>query len=589
MIPDDNAAPGEQPAAAEGSAGTAAGSAGTWVDVQAREQQFRRDFGRAPVGLVMASLRDSGCCVWMAVNETFSELTGYAQAELSGSDLLGYFHPEDQPALEMLIADATSGAVDQIGADARLVRIDGELVWIRLTGSVIRPSAGEPYLAVFAEDITAARQAQAEIQRLQRELQRSRRLASLGQLVGGIGHDFSNTLTVIANYASLVHDEVTVAETTESVAKWRRVRWDVEQIEEAAERSKRLIKHLLAFTRREEAEPVLLDLGQAISDANGLLAEVLGEHVPIVTRQATGLWPVQADPGLLKQAIINIALNARDAMPGGGQVTIDAMNLDLDHLPADWRDVTDLAELLPGRYVAFRLADTGAGMDAATAQRAFEPFFTTKNGDLAAGLGLPAVHRFAAQVGGKAWLRSELGIGTTVTVVLPATIGSVTPAAASRPPASGLLSTVLVVDDEAAIREVAHRVLTSAGYQVETAATGHEALGLLANPGFGADLILTDVVMPGMTGAAFATQARALRPGLPVLFMSGYEPAATAEGWPEPGAQIIGKPFSRAALLARVNHMLMAGVHAGAGKLPEQRSLSEQPQPAYYRTQTERW
>jgi PAS domain S-box-containing protein len=557
--------------------------------VQAREQQFRRDFGRAPVGLVMASLRDSGCCVWMAVNETFSELTGYAQAELSGSDLLGYFHPEDQPALEMLIADATSGAVDQIGADARLVRIDGELVWIRLTGSVIRPSAGEPYLAVFAEDITAARQAQAEIQRLQRELQRSRRLASLGQLVGGIGHDFSNTLTVIANYASLVHDEVTVAETTESVAKWRRVRWDVEQIEEAAERSKRLIKHLLAFTRREEAEPVLLDLGQAISDANGLLAEVLGEHVPIVTRQATGLWPVQADPGLLKQAIINIALNARDAMPGGGQVTIDAMNLDLDHLPADWRDVTDLAELLPGRYVAFRLADTGAGMDAATAQRAFEPFFTTKNGDLAAGLGLPAVHRFAAQVGGKAWLRSELGIGTTVTVVLPATIGSVTPAAASRPPASGLLSTVLVVDDEAAIREVAHRVLTSAGYQVETAATGHEALGLLANPGFGADLILTDVVMPGMTGAAFATQARALRPGLPVLFMSGYEPAATAEGWPEPGAQIIGKPFSRAALLARVNHMLMAGVHAGAGKLPEQRSLSEQPQPAYYRTQTERW
>jgi two-component system, cell cycle sensor histidine kinase and response regulator CckA len=222
------------------------------------------------------------------------------------------------------------------------------------------------------------RQARAEIQRLQRELQRSRRLASLGQLVGGIGHDFSNTLTVIANYASLVHDEVTVAETTESVAKWRRVRWDVEQIEEAAERSKRLIKHLLAFTRREEAEPVLMDLGQMISDATGLLTEVLGEHVAVVTRQAEGLWPVQADPGLLKQVIINIALNARDAMPGGGQVTIDAMNIDMDDLPADWLDITDLAELLPGRYVAFRMADTGTGMDAGTAERAFEPFFTTK-------------------------------------------------------------------------------------------------------------------------------------------------------------------------------------------------------------------
>ena len=588
MIHDDNAAPDERPAAAEG-------TTGTWADaLQASEQQFRRDFGPAPVGLVMASLNAGRCCVYLAVNETYSELTGYSRAELGGADLLSYFHPEDQPALEMLIADATSGAIDQIGADARLVRITGELVWVHLTGSVIRPAAGEPYLAVFVEDVTAARQAQAEMQRLQRELQRARRLASLGQLVGGIGHDFSNTLTVIANYASLVHDEVTVAETTESVAKWRRVRWDVEQIEEAAERSKRLIKHLLAFTRREEAEPVLLDIGQTISDATGLLTEVLGEHVPVVTRQATGLWPVQADPGLLKQAIINIALNARDAMPGGGQVTIDAMNLDLDHLPADCQDVADLAELLPGRYVAFRIADTGTGMDAATAQRAFEPFFTTKSGDLAAGLGLPAVYRFAAQVGGKAWLRSELGIGTTVTVVLPATAGSVTPAAASQEPASGLLSTVLVVDDEAAIREVAHRVLTSAGYQVETAATGHEALGLLANPELAADLILTDVVMPGMTGAAFAAQARALRPGLPVLFMSGYEQGASADGWPEPGAQIIGKPFSRAALLARVTQMLTAGVSAGATELPEQRAPSEKPpsekpQPGYYRTQTERW
>jgi hypothetical protein len=545
-------------------------TAGGWGDaLRTSEQQFWRDFGRAPVGLVAASLIADERCVYLTANETYCELTGYTRRELGGGDFLSCFHPEDQPALEILIQDVISGATDQIATDACLVRKDGSIVWTRLTGSVIRSPAGERYLATFVEDITAAEQARAKIQRLERELQRSRRLASLGQLVGGISHDFSDTLTVIANYASLIRDEVIVAEATESAARWAPVRWDVEQIEQAADGAKRLIKHLLAFARREEAEPVLIDLGQLISDATGLLGEVLGEHVPVVTRQAEGLWPVQADPGLLKQAIINMALNARDAMPGGGQITIDAVNIDMENLPADWQDVDDLAELLPGRYAAFSITDAGTGMDAATAERAFEPFFTTKSGDRAAGLGLPTVHRFAAQAGGKAWLRSEPGQGTTVTVVLPAATGSEWPTAGQQGRAMAPTGTVLVIDDEAAIRGVAHRVLTSAGYQVVTAANGHEALGLLGDPEMAADLVLTDVVMPGMTGATFAVQAQALRPGLPVLFMSGYEQEdATAEGWPDPGAQVISKPFSRPALLARVSQLLTAGTNASIGGQP---------------------
>src|ERR1700722_16650371 len=369
--------------------------------LQASEQQSWRQFGRAPVGLMTASLAADRGCVCVAANETYCGLSGCSPGEIRGVNLLSFFHPDDQPALDLLIEDVLTGATDQIAAPARLIRKDGDTIWVRLTGSVIRPPAGERYLAAFSEDTTALQQARADIQRLERELQRSRRLASLGQLVGGISHDFSNTLTVIANYASLVRDEVTVAETTESAAKWRHVRLDVEQIEEAAERSKRLIKHLLAFTRREEADPVLLDLSLMISDATALLTEVLGEHVPVVTRQADDLWPVQADPGLLKQAIVNVALNARDAMPGGGQVTIDAMNIDTDDLPVGWPDVTDLGELLPGRYVGIRITDTGAGMDAATAERAFEPFFTTKSGDQAAGLGLSALRRVAPRGGGK--------------------------------------------------------------------------------------------------------------------------------------------------------------------------------------------
>ena len=266
--------------------------------------------------------------------------------------------------LDLLLAGVLSGATDRIGADARLIRKDGEIGWVRLTGSVIRPSVGDRYLATFVEDITASQQARTEIKRLERELQRSRRLGSLGQLVGGISHDFSNTLTVIANYASLVRDELVIAEATESAAKWGPVRWDVEHIAEAADHAKSLIRHLVAFAKRQETEPMLVDLGQMISDATGLLSEVLGEHVPIVTRQADGLWEVQADPGLLQQAIVNIALNARDAMPGGGQVVIETANIDMENLPADWQGTAELAELLPGRYAAIRVTDTGTGMDA---------------------------------------------------------------------------------------------------------------------------------------------------------------------------------------------------------------------------------
>jgi PAS domain S-box-containing protein len=554
----DDSASGERTAAADP-------TAETWGEaLRISAQQSWREFGRAPIGLILAGLTADRGCVCLAANETYCELTGYSRREMSGADFLSFFHPEDQPALERILQDVLSGETDQIGADTRLICQDGETIPIRLTGSVIRPPAGERYLAAFIEDTTAAEQARVEIQRLQLELQRSRRLASLGQLVGGISHDFSNTLTVIANYTSLVRDELVIAEATESAAKWGPVRWDVDQIAEAADRAKRLIKHLLAFTKREETEPAVVDLGQLIGDATGLLREVLGEHVPIATRQAADLWEVQADPGLLKESIVNIALNARDAMPGGGQLAIDAANIDLENISADWGDADELAELLPGRYVAFRVTDTGTGMDAGTAERAFEPFFTTKSGDWAAGLGLPVVRRFATQAGGNAWLRSELGQGTTITVVLPAAAGSGSPAADRQGRALESAPTVLVVDDEPAIRDVAHRVLTSAGYLVVTAAHGPEAVGLLANQELAVDAILTDVVMPGMTGAAFLAQAHALRPGLPILFMSGYEQQdIAAEGWPDPEAQVISKPFSRGALLAKVTQLLTANAAAG--------------------------
>jgi signal transduction histidine kinase len=404
----------------------------------------------------------------------------------------------------------------------------------------------------------------AEIRRLEHELRRPHRLESLGQLIGGVAHEFNNLLAVIGNYASLVREEVSVAEATESATRWAPVRRDVEQIEDAADRATSLAEHLVAFARRDETQPVLVDLGRMLHDVVRLLGRVLGEHVRLVTRPGTGLLAVEADPGQLEQAIISIVVNACDAMPSGGQVTIEAASIDTANLGVSEPCPEEVADLFPGRYVRLRISDTGTGMDAVTAGRAFEPFFTTKGGDQAAGLGLSAVRMFAGRTGGMAWLRSAPGAGTTVTMLLPAARGAasvLTRPAVERPAvATERASTVLVVDDEAAIRDVAHRILTRAGYRVMTAAGQAQALAILSDPGVPVDLLLTDVIMPGMTGPALAAQAGAVRPGIRVLFMSGYDQRTAM-----PGVQVISKPFSRAVLLARVNQLLIADLGAAAG------------------------
>ena len=397
-------------------------------------------------------------------------------------------------------------------------------------------------------------------------------MKSLGHLLDGIAHDFNNLLMVIGSYASLAHEEVSMAEAADSTTRWRPVRSDIEQIQDAAESAKMLIKHMLAFARRESAQVEDIDLGRVLSDACLLLGEMMGERIPVTIQPARVAWPVRAAPATIELMITDIAANARDAMPAGGQLTIGIENADtsgsdgIAHLAISHRDANELAVLLPGRYVLLRITDTGVGMDPAIAERAFEPFFTTKDEDSSAGLGLTAVLGFAAQAGGRAWLQSEPGQGTTVTVALPAAPGSgYDQASAGTGQAATAAGTgsVLVIDDNPQIREVVHRVLSSAGYRVSTAASGQDALALLTDPEVAADLVLTDVVMPGITGNAFAAQLRAMRPGLKVLFMSGYErPQDPGAIWPGESLQVIGKPFSRAALLATVSRLLGASAAA---------------------------
>jgi PAS domain S-box-containing protein len=535
--------------------------------LRASERRFQSVFGRVPCGMAVSSL-DEQASRYLAVNDAYCQLTGYAREELEGQDFLGDVHPDDQSAAGTLIALLTSGGGTDIAGTVRLIRKDGRAVQVRLSGAAIEPPAGPPYLSVFAEDITEAEQARAEADQLARELARSRRLESAGHLVDGIAHDFNNLLTVIASYASLVHDEVSGASATESAARWEPVRRDVEQIQGAADRATMLIRQMLTFTRKQTAWPVDVDLGQVVNDARHLLDGVLDERVTVTVRPGANLWPVRADPALLEQVLVNVTANARAAMPGGGQLTIDIGNIDtadLDsaQLPLDQRDEEALADLLPGPYVALRLADTGTGMDPAIAERAFEPFFTTREDSRAAGLGLTAVGRIAAQGGGKAWLRSEPGRGTAVTVVLPAAYQSdyeVTRPARTRSRAERQPGSVLVVDDDPQVRAVVQRVLTSAGYRVAAAASGQDALALLKDQGIPADVLLTDVVMPGIVGHAFAAQVQALRPEVRVLFMSGYErPEDASEGWPGDTVPVLGKPFSRSVLLTAVAQLLADG------------------------------
>jgi PAS domain S-box-containing protein len=536
--------------------------------LRASEQLFTRQFGSMPWSMIAISLNDGQPSCYLTVNDAYCQLTGYSRPELTGRELLGDIHPEDQPGLDDLIQQLIAGQTDQIRADTRLIAKDGQILFTRLTGSAIAssPPRQQRYLATFVQDVTAGEQAKAGVRQLEAELARSRRLESLGQLVGGFAHDFNNLLTVIANYASLVCDEVSVAEATESKSRWEPVRWDTEQIVEATDRAKRLIEHLLAFARRDVAQPVLVDLAQLISDVSVLLGEALSEDTPVDVQVGQGTWPVEVDRGLLEQAIINIAVNARDAMLAGGKITIAASNVDTagrdgaDIAPGP-PDQDGLADLLPGRYVRLRVTDTGTGMDAVIAERAFEPFFSTKSSDQAAGLGLSVVRRFAVQAGGKAWLCSEPGNGTTVTLMLPAAPGSAAAGPRAAPgERAASAGTVLVVDDEPSIAAVAHRVLTSAGYHVMTAANGQEALGLLQDGETPCDLVLADVVMPGMTADALAARLRELRPGIRMLFMSGYGRSGHVSDWPDAGVQVIGKPFSREGLLARVIRVLAADV-----------------------------
>lgn len=498
------------------------------------------------------------------VNVQAERLFGYRREELAG-----------QP-VEVLVPDALRGmhaaqVADYVaaprprpmGAGLQLSgrRRDGSTFPAEISLSAI--DVGKDILVTAAvRDVTERLAIQAERERLrtqserdrmERQLQQSQRLESLGQLAGGVAHDFNNLLGVISSYAAFVAEE---ADRQGPGEAWDAVRADIEQVLRAADRAADLTHQLLSFARREVVQPRVLNLNETVTSVEQLLRRTLGEHVELMTVLSGDLSLVLADPGQIEQVLVNLAVNARDAMPGGGKLTIETANTEVDEAYG-----ADRAGLAPGRYVAVKVSDTGTGMSAEVLNRAFEPFYSTKPKGEGSGLGLATVYGIITQVGGSTRIYSEPGIGTTISLLLPVTDQA--PSTRRQPPprpAPGRGEVVLIVEDEAALREVTRRILARNGYQVLVASNGYQAINLATASTQRLDVLLTDVVMPGMQGKEVAERIHRLRPEVRVLYMSGYTHGLLGvQGILEPGVHLIEKPFSEISLLAKLHVVLSQG------------------------------
>ncbi|SNY37232.1 hybrid sensor histidine kinase/response regulator [Paractinoplanes atraurantiacus] len=499
------------------------------------------------------------------VNAQTEKLFGYARKELLGRNV-DILVPERVRAAHpgQRARYFAEPRTRQLGGGASLaaVRKDGSEFPAEISLSALETDQGIIVSAAI-RDVSDRVAAQAERERLitqaerdaaERRLQHTRRLESLGQLAGGVAHDFNNILAIIGNYTELVLD--TLDAPNPAPADLAAARDDLGQIRHAAERAAQLTKQLLSFGRRDVTQAQVLSLNHVVGDVEQMLRRTLGEHIHLITHLDRELRTVHADPGQLEQILVNLAVNARDAMPGGGTLSIDTGNADLG--PDDAGNYN----LRPGSYVRLRVSDTGAGMPREVQERAFEPFYTTKPRGAGTGLGLATVYGIATAAGGDVHLYSELDIGTTVTIMLPATDQPLAEGPAAEPagePADQTPAheTILMVEDEDALRQTTARILTRAGYEVLAADGGPQAIHVAQTHPGGIDLLLTDVIMPKMMGNEVATRVAAVRPGIPVLYMSGYaEPVLTDNGTLPDGFIMVEKPFTSRELLHRVQDIL---------------------------------
>ena len=393
-----------------------------------------------------------------------------------------------------------------------------------------------------------------EHRRLESQLRQAQKMEAVGQLAGGVAHDFNNLLTAIIG-----HGDMMLAELSDP----HPLRENLIEILKAGDRAATLTRQLLAFSRQQVMRPEVIAVNDVIGNVEKLLRRLIGEQIAIVTNLSATPDTVKVDPSQLEQVLVNLAVNARDAMPDGGTLTIATANADLSA-----QDAAQRPTVTPGHYVVLAVSDTGTGMDAETQARLFEPFFTTKPSGKGTGLGLATVYGIVKQSGGHIYVYSEPGHGASFKVYLPATSEPTTaaPAKTATPELIGGAETVLIVEDSAPVQTIARRILERIGYRVLLASTGEEALQLLERSDARPDLVISDVIMPGMTGPELCQELATRYPDIRVLFTSGYSSEAISRyGVLEPGTLFIEKPYTPIALARKVRKALGHGEESTDG------------------------
>ena len=479
---------------------------------------------------VIAVLDPSGAVRFAAPSA--ERILGHEAGALEGRSLLELMHPDDRDDGAAKLSEALMAPQTPSRLEVRVRRADGQWLWMDIALQLRELAPGRPALVASLRDVTERRA-------LEARLQQAQRLETIGQLAGGVAHDFNNLLTaVLANLAIL----------DSSLSPGSSHREEVRDATLAAERAARLTRQLLAFARQQVVAPRRVDLNESVEAMDRLLGRIIGEHIARETRLAPGLWPVRIDPAQLEQVLVNLVVNARDAMPGGGTLTVATANVLVE--PGDRSP--EAVDVAPGPWVRLTVEDTGHGMDEPTLSRIFEPFFTTKDKGRGTGLGLATVHGAVQQAGGHVRVQSAPGAGTRFTVWLPRDRGGPEPeAAASDAAATGGRETILLAEDDSQVRSLAARILSDRGYRVLPAADGLEALRAADGHQGPIALLATDVVMPGLGGLGLAETLRSRRPRLRVLFLSGYP-----EGGVEPGAAFLSKPFTPDQLATAVRQVL---------------------------------
>ncbi len=486
---------------------------------------------------------DDDTLAFLAANDAAVRDYGYSLDEFLAMTVRDIRPPDEVPILEEFAAGPRERRAVKAFHSTRVWKHrkkDGSLIDVEIAGSPIEFRGRQAWLTL-ATDVTDKR-------RLEAQLLQSQKMESVGRLAGGVAHDFNNLLGVITGYGDLLQRDIGPGHPSFG---------RVEEIRKAAERAAALTRQLLAFSRKQVLQPRVLDLNAIVSDIEQMLRRLIGEDVHLVTVLSKGLGRVEADPGQMEQVIVNLAVNARDAMPAGGKLIIESGNVDLDEAYARRRP-----DACAGPHVMLAISDTGHGMAAETLSHMFEPFFTTKEQGKGTGLGLAMVYGIVRQSGGHVTVYSELGRGTTFKVYLPRRDEdpeAMAAAGATEPPPSGT-ETILLIEDEASLRHMIREILVSVGYQVLECPTPEEGIRAAKDHAGPIHMLLTDVVLPRMSGPQVAEMLRSSRPAVQVLYISGYtDDAISHHGILDAGVHFLQKPFTTDALLRMLREVLDAG------------------------------